>query len=244
MAMKLCLPICLLALLGASTGVTAQEHEAQPTPSTAQAPTEHAPSADAAQEVYLVVAGDPAQGEAKAAICATCHGPAGNSTNPAWPKLAGQNADYFVQELKAFKSGARKDPLMSPQVATLSVQDMKDLAAYYAQQTIKPGIADESLVDRGERIYRGGLVEADVPACIACHGPAGKGIAAAGFPLIGGQHALYTLTSLQAYASGERQSKNAIMNDIASHLSEKDMQAVSSYIEGLHLNEGVFKLTP
>lgn len=79
-------------------------------------------------------AGDAAAGKSKAASCGACHGPDGNSTNPLWPKLAGQHAAYLVKQLEAFKSGERKDPLMSPMAAGLSEQDMKDLAAYYAAQ--------------------------------------------------------------------------------------------------------------
>lgn len=195
--------------------------------------------ADINVDIFVMKVGDPEAGAAKAAICATCHGPQGNSTNPAWPKLAGQNADYTFTELMAFKTGARQDPLMTPQAATLSKQDMADLAVYYAAQTMQPGVAEERLVSVAEKIYRGGIRSTNVPACIACHGPAGLGIAAAGFPAIGGQHALYTFTTLQDYASGARHSQNNIMNYIAAGLSEEEMEALASYLEGLHFNQNV-----
>src|SRR5690606_7621043 len=140
-----------------------------------------------------LVGGDAEAGEAKAAVCAACHGPQGNSVNPVWPKLAGQHAGYIVTQLQAFKQPAQEsprfDPVMSTQAQMLAEQDMLDVAAYFAAQAIQPGAADPALVEQGERIYRGGIPEKGVPACIACHGPAGDGNAAAEYPVVGGQHA-------------------------------------------------------
>lgn len=185
-----------------------------------------------------LIGGDAAAGQNKAAACAACHGADGNSVNPEWPKIAGQHAGYAFEQLKAFKQPQGDSPrfnaLMYGQVQPLNEQDMKDLAAWFAQQEIQPGAADPELLARGERIYRGGLQEKNVPACIACHGPAGEGNAAAGYPAVGGQHAVYTVTQLKAYAAGERRTdQNQIMRNISSQLSEEDMQAVASFMQGL-----------
>lgn len=186
-----------------------------------------------------LVGGDAKAGEAKAAVCAACHGPAGNSVNPEWPKLAGQHAGYTVAQLKAFKQpmqeSPRYNPIMSGQAQALNEQDMLDLAAYFAAQQKQPGAADPALIEKGERIYRGGIPEDGVPGCIACHGPAGNGNAAALFPSIGGQHATYIVNQLKLYAAGERRTDaNQMMRNIASSMSEDDMRAVASYIQGLH----------
>lgn len=185
-----------------------------------------------------LIGGNAEAGREKAVPCAACHGPDGNSINPEWPKIAGQHADYAFEQLKAFKQPQNDSPrfnaLMFGQVQGLNEEDMRDLAAFFASQQITPGAADPELVARGERIYRGGLPEENVPACIACHGAAGEGNAAAGYPALAGQHAVYTLTQLRNYAADQRQTdQNRIMRDIASRMSEEDMRAVASLIEGL-----------
>jgi cytochrome c553 len=175
-------------------------------------------------------------GKDKSAVCAACHGADGNSTNTLWPKLAGQHENYIVQQLKNFQSGDRQDPSMSPQAANLSEQDMLDLAAYFASQTINGGSAFKDSLMLGQKIYRGGNKETGVAACIACHGPTGKGNPAAKYPTISGQHAAYTLKQLQDYKSGKRKAtdKAEIMRDIAIRMSEAEMQAVTNYIQGLY----------
>ncbi len=178
--------------------------------------------------------GDPEAGQAKAATCAACHGADGNSVNPEWPKIAGQHESYTVMQLKAYQDGKRQNALMSAQAAGLSEQDMADLAAYYAAQSPKPGKADPELAATGERVYRGGNADRGVPACIACHGPAGKGNPLTAYPRIAGQHATYTYMQLRAYADQQRKSdKNQMMRNIADRMSDSDMRAVASYIEGL-----------
>ena len=175
-------------------------------------------------------------GKDKSAVCAACHGVDGNSTNALWPKLAGQHETYIVQQLKNFQSSDRQDPSMSPQAANLSEQDMLDLAAYFASQTIKGGSAFKDSLMLGQKIYRGGNKKTGVAACIACHGPNGKGNPAAKYPAISGQHAAYTLKQLQDYKSGKRKAtdKAEIMRDIAIRMSEAEMQAVTNYIQGLY----------
>ena len=177
-------------------------------------------------------------GKAKAATCAACHGAEGNSVNPEWPNLAGQNASYLVATLHAFKNQERSNPLMLGQVMSLSDEDIRNLAVYYESL---PGaaqpVADPALIDRGEALYRGGNAENRASACIACHGPTGRGNPAAAYPDLHGQHAVYTAKQLRDYASGARQTvaqnKTKIMQEIAERLSEDDIVALASYIQGL-----------
>jgi len=181
-------------------------------------------------------AGDPQRGEEKAQACAACHGTDGNSSNPVWPKLAGQHPDYIVSQLQAFKSGDRKNDQMAPMVQGLSEQDMQDLAAWYASQSMSPGGAKESDdLQTAETLYRAGQQDDGMPACIACHGPRGNGIPYSGYPKISGQHAEYTTSTLKAYRSGDRQGSQArIMQDIAEKLTAAEIEALANYISGLH----------
>ena len=183
-----------------------------------------------------LVKGSIEDGKAKSLTCTACHGPEGNSVSPMWPNIAGQNAPYLLAQLMAFKEGSRKDPLMSAQATMLSDQDMADLAVYFeslpaAAQSVK----DASTVSRGETLYRGGDTESGVSACLACHGPTGRGNPAAKYPALQGQHADYTAKQLNDYASGARESdgKTRIMRDIAARLSKEDIAALSSYVQGL-----------
>lgn len=181
-----------------------------------------------------VADGDAAAGKAKSATCAACHGADGNSANPEWPKIAGQHASYTVLQLQAYKEGKRQNALMMPMAMGLSETDMQDLAAFYSSQTMTAGLADPELVATGERVYRGGNASRGVPACIACHGPAGKGNPLTMYPKLAGQHAVYTYAQLKAYADQVRKSdKNQMMRNIADRMSDSDMRAVASYIEGL-----------
>ncbi|MGB5622904.1 MAG: c-type cytochrome [Gammaproteobacteria bacterium] len=172
-------------------------------------------------------------GKAKSAVCAACHGADGNSVNPEWPSLASQHADYIVDQIAAYKFGARQNVLMSPQAALLSDEDTADLAAYYSSQMLTPKEADPKLVSRGQRIYRGGDPERGISACIACHGPNGRGNPMAGYPAIASQHATYLANQLRLYASGERKGANQMMRGIASRMTEDDIRSVSAYIQGL-----------
>ena len=181
-------------------------------------------------------AGSFAAGQSKSAVCAACHGLDGNSITAEWPSLAGQHAAYVIKQLRAFQSGEREDVLMSSFAASLTEEDMRDLAAYYEAQVIIPGGADPALVALGERIYRSGLPERGVAACIACHGPTGKGNPLAAYPFIQGQHATYTVNTLRAYAAGTRRSDtsvNQMMRTVAARLQEDELQAVASYVQGL-----------
>jgi cytochrome c553 len=180
-------------------------------------------------------AGDAAAGQARAVTCAACHGVDGNSLNPEWPSLAGQHESYVVRQLQAFKSGARQNVLMSGQAMALSDQDMADIAAWFAGQKPAAKTADPALVDVGQRLYRGGNKEAGVPACIACHGPDGLGNLTAAWPMVAGQQANYTAAQLAAYRSGERKTDGdtQIMRNVAARLTDDEIKAVASYIQGL-----------
>ncbi len=191
------------------------------------------------------VAQDAERGEELAQSCAGCHGAQGQSENPQYPKLAGQNERYLIEQLEAYRSGARVNALMAGQASGLSDQDIADLAAYYAEQEPTFGAADADVVDLGESIYRAGIEESGVAACIACHGPNGAGNAPAGFPQIGGQHAAYTVDQLNKYANGfraEEPSDNARMTDgetmmmrtVAHNLKDFEREAVAQYIQGLN----------
>lgn len=183
----------------------------------------------------VFAAGDAAAGKAKSAACAACHNPDGNSTNPEWPKLAGQHAGYLEKQLRDFKSGARTNQIMLGMVAPLSEQDMADLAAYYASMPRTGGFASEARLPIGEKIYRGGNAESKVPACMACHGPAGAGNPLANIPSLSGQHAKYTATQLNAFRDGARSNDDkSMMRDAARWMTKDEIEAVAEYISGLH----------
>ena len=175
-------------------------------------------------------------GKAKALTCTACHGPEGNSANALWPNIAGQGAPYLMAQLTAFKTGARQDPLMSSQAMLLSDEDIADLAVYFESlPAAVQAVADASLVKRGEALYRGGNEANGVAACIACHGPTGRGNPAAGYPALAGQHAAYTVKALNAYADGSRETdgKTHMMRDTAARLDSEDIEALASYVQGL-----------
>jgi cytochrome c553 len=184
-----------------------------------------------------LVDGSAEAGKAKSITCSACHGQDGNSVMPTWPSIAGQSAAYIATQLHAFKDGLRSDPLMSAQSMLLSDEDIRNLAVYFESlpRAAMP-VADANKVSRGQALYRGGDSEAGVAACMACHGPTGRGNPAAGYPAVSGQHATYTAKQLQDYAAGTRQSdgKTRIMRDLAARLDKEDIDAVASYMQGLH----------
>jgi cytochrome c553 len=165
-------------------------------------------------------------------VCVACHAADGNSMIPANPKLAQQHPEYLVKQLQEFKSGKRANAVMAGFAAMLSDDDMRNISYWLAKQQAKPGAATEKeLVALGERIYRGGIAERNVPACAGCHSPNGAGIPSQ-FPRLGGQHAEYTATQLRTFRSGER-ANNAVMMGVASRMNDKEIAAVSDYIAGL-----------
>jgi len=185
--------------------------------------------------VVTAQAGDAASGKQLSASCAACHGSDGNSPAASFPKLAGLGEKYLLKQLKDFKSGARANPIMAGQVAVLNESQMGDVAAYYASQTRSVGYAAKDKVALGEKIFRAGNKATGVPACLACHGASGEGMSAAGFPALGGQHGDYIKAQLVAFQEDKRTNDaSKVMRDIAGRMSNKEVSAVSSYIQGLH----------
>jgi len=182
-----------------------------------------------------VMKGDPKQAEATVTqVCAACHAVDGNSTSPVNPRLAGLNNEYINKQLMNFKSGERKSPVMSGIVANLTPQDMQNLAAYYSAQQPKDAKArDQALALLGQKVYRGGVQGSGVPACASCHGAQGKGIPAQ-FPRLAGQHTDYIYAELNKFRTGERANDGAkMMRTIAAKMTDADMRAVATYIQGL-----------
>ena len=157
--------------------------------------------------------------------------------NPAWPSLAGQHVKYLVDQLEAYVNQQRSDVGMQQYASMLSEQDMLDVSAWYAEQTMAPKGADPGLVDTGERIYRGGIPEREIPACIACHGPRGQGNPLSGYPSVSHQHATYLATTLRDYRAGNRTSDaelNQMMRNVAEMLLDDEIDALASYMQGLN----------
>ncbi|MBJ9974546.1 cytochrome c4 [Pseudomonas sp. S75] len=182
------------------------------------------------------IKGDAAAGQAKTAVCGACHNPDGNSLAPNFPKLAGQGQRYLEKQLHDIQSGKRPVLEMTGMLAGLDDQDLADIAAYFASQTASVGAADPKLVERGRALFNGGDLDKGMPACTGCHSPNGQGIALAGFPHLGGQHAQYTSKQLNDFREGNRSNDGdaMIMRTIAGKLSNKDIEALASYIQGLH----------
>jgi cytochrome c553 len=178
--------------------------------------------------------GNAEAGKTKSATCAACHGADGNSTNPEWPKLAGQHASYIVKQLTNFKEDKRVNATMSPMAKPLSEQDVADLAAYFSSQARKAGEADQSKVALGEQVYKGGNNATGVAACAACHGPTGAGNPAANFPSLNGQQNTYVKNQLNAFRKGERANDaGKMMQNVAAKMTDKEIEAVAEYIAGL-----------
>lgn len=181
----------------------------------------------------LAQTGDAEAGKARSTTCVACHGTDGNSPVDQFPKIAGQVPGYIAKSLAAYKSGERANPIMMGMAAALSDEDMANLDAYFASQTMSGGSVTEDQVEAarvGEAIYRSGLAEYSVPACMGCHGPSGAGIAP-NFPRLAGQYAKFVEAQLLAFKSGER--KNPIMHPIAFPLSEEQIRQLALYVSGL-----------
>lgn len=181
------------------------------------------------------IEGDPTRGQPIAtSVCAACHGLDGNSPVPLNPNLAGQHPEYLYKQLRDYKSGERKNPIMSGMAAPLSDEDMRNVAAYFAAQKPRPGVArDAALVTAGQKLYRGGNADSGVPACAGCHSPDGAGVPVQ-YPRLKAQHHDYTLAQLKAFGTGERANDSAgMMRAIAARMTEREMQAVAEYVAGL-----------
>ncbi|MEO7431691.1 MAG: c-type cytochrome [Dokdonella sp.] len=193
--------------------------------------------AEGAADAHAPLFGDAKAGEGKVAVCGACHGVDGNPSVNQYPKLAGQNEAYIARQITLFQTQKRANAIMMGFAASLSQQDMHDIGAYFATKSSAPGVADDKLLERGQALYRGGDAKLGVPACMACHGPDGRGIAGTGFPQLAGQWTDYVTAKLKDWKSGTTwgdDAKAKIMPTIAQTLSDADIAAVASYIEGLH----------
>ena len=188
-------------------------------------------------------AGNAEAGQAKAATCVACHGADGNSIAPNFPNLAGQSEAYIYKQLKDFKEGKRKDATMDAMVLPLDDQAMQDVAAFYAGMKLNPGQADPALVNAGEAIYKGGIAEIGVPACMGCHGPAGNGNPGSGYPQLSSQKAAYTEKQLKDFRTsaqntsdtpvGRSNDPSKMMRNAVKRMSDNEIKAVAQYIQGL-----------
>ncbi|MBB3103817.1 c-type cytochrome [Azomonas macrocytogenes] len=181
--------------------------------------------------------GDPQAGRGKAALCGACHGMDGNSPVPNFPKLAGQGEPYLLKQLREIKAGSgRKVFEMTGMLDARDEQELADIAAYFAMQKPLSGYADPALVERGEQLFRGGDMALGVPACSGCHAPDGVGNGPARFPRLAGQHSAYTAKQLNDFRDGVRSNDGDAMpmRAIAARLGKRDIEALASYIQGLH----------
>ena len=256
MAKSLSLMSSVAVVLAALAPTFSRAGAAAPPPATAAPPAAAAPAAAAEPAAAAKspaarpapVTPDPYSdgsvlaGATTAAVCFSCHGPDGNSVAPMFPRLAGQNAVYIAEQLHLFQSGVRQNPVMGPMAKTLSDQDIDNVAVFFAAQTPTGLDADPALWKAGKALYLSGDSKHGVPACVACHGPLGRGNPAAGFPALRAQQSVYVLNQLQNYANGTRYSgpnattatpNSIMMFAIAKRLTSAEMQAVASYVQGL-----------
>ena len=183
---------------------------------------------------FTANAADIEAGKAKSAVCAACHGVDGNSSNAAWPSLAGQHASYIYKQLKDFKEGRRNDATMIGMVALLNDEEMKNVAAYFESQQAKTVAFDPEMIAAGESIYRGGITETKVAACMGCHSPNGTGNGPAGWPSLKSQHPAYLVMQLQNFKQGLRTNDSGkMMRNVVVRMSDMEMKSVAAYIAGI-----------
>lgn len=196
--------------------------------------------------------GDAKAGQTKAAACAACHGADGNPSDPQYPRVAGQSERYIARQLALFANGQRTSGMaavMVPFAQTLSAQDMRDVGAYFATQKAGAGLADDGVIsggtydgmkfyEVGQQLYRSGDAARGIPACMACHGPAGAGNPGPAYPHVGGQQQAYVVRRLQEYQAGTTTERDPshfnIMAQVTHSLTEQEIQALGSYLQGLH----------
>ena len=195
--------------------------------------------------------GDAKAGQTKASACAACHGADGNSSDPQYPRIAGQSERYVAHQMALIASGQRTGPAvaMVPFVKDLTPQDMRDIGAYFAAQKSGAGLADDTVIadgaykgmkffEVGQQLYRGGDASRGIPACMACHGPSGAGNPGPAYPHLGGQRQDYAARRLQEYRTGTTTEKNPalfnIMAQVANKLTDQEIQALGTYLQGLH----------
>ena len=181
---------------------------------------------------------DVSKGKELSASCVACHGENGISLNPVWPKLAGQNPTYLTAQLHEFKKGPdgnRNNAVMYGIAMTLSDSDINNLSDYYASLKPTVGVVKDDYLELGRNIYRGGNMDIKMQACISCHGPNGQGNYAAAIPMLSGQHSQYTYQQLKNFQISTRSNDyNKMMRNIVHRMTDEEMKAVASYIEGLY----------
>ena len=189
-----------------------------------------------AASLVTIGAGNADSGKDKVATCAACHGQDGNSMVGLWPSLAGQNINYLVRQLQHIKSGKRSIIEMTGLLDNFSTEDLEDIAAFYASQSNTIGQVSADKLELGRKLYYAGSLDKGIPACTACHSPKGKGNAPAGYPLLSGQQPEYIAKALKNYRSGERDNDESsqMMMAIAYKLDDVEIDALSSFIHGLH----------
>ncbi|MDV6328478.1 c-type cytochrome [Idiomarina sp. PL1-037] len=192
--------------------------------------------------IAVAQSGDAEAGKEKSQVCAACHGPNGESPTDMYPHLAGQHEKYLFKQLKNFKLASetggeegRNNAIMMGQVASLSEQDMADLAAFYAAKDEPKGETPEDIVAKGEDLFRRGNPETNMPSCAGCHGPRGNGMGLAAFPDISGQHAAYTKSQLEMFRSGERANDpNGMMRGVTEKMTDEEIELLSKFLSGLY----------
>ena len=244
----------LLGIAGLAIAAVAAVAYAQSTvtPLPEEAPAQAAPLGDPVADLAKTRWGDATAGQAKAGACAACHGVDGNPSDPQYPRIAGMPERYVAQQLALFKAGVRTSGMaavMVPMAMPLSAQDMRDVGAYFAQQKAGAGVADDSVIASGpykgmkfyqvgQNLFRGGDPARGIPACMACHGPAGTGNPGPAFPHIGGQQSAYVVQRLQEYRTGTTAEQDHhlfdMMATVAKNLSDEEIQSLGSYLQGLH----------
>ncbi|MBA4215448.1 MAG: cytochrome c, class I [Polaromonas sp.] len=161
--------------------------------------------------------------------CFLCHGAHGESTSEVFPRLAGQNAEYFAKQLEAFKSGKRKSTAMAEMVAKLTPDEMLALGKYYEKMNLpREEAKDPQLAAMGRYIYHNGNKFSGVPSCVSCHGTNAEG--AATLPRLAGQFSGYTHTQLKQFNKRDRTNDNTVMHVVAEKMTELEMAAVAEYV--------------
>ena len=163
----------------------------------------------------------------KVAVCAACHGPGGNSTNPDYPILAGQSWRYIFIELQDFKAGRRTDPQMSPMAASLSQDDMIALGNYFAAQKQLPikFKVDPAKVEAGRKT-------SDTVLCPMCH--LGGFVGQNEIPRVAGQWPQYIRKQLEDFKARRRTNDAGNMTSVSAGLSEQDIENLAQYIANLY----------
>ncbi len=213
---------------------------------------DNAPVATAPLDNAPVVWGDVKAGATKAGTCAACHGLDGNPTDPQYPRLAGMPERYLAKQIALFSSGERSTGMaavMKPFADMVTIQDARDIGAYYATQKSGAGVADDTVIatgpnagkkffEIGQQLYRSGDTARGIPACMACHGPSGAGNPGPAYPQLAGQQSAYVARRLEEYRAGTTAERDPahfqIMATIAKPLTDEEIGSLASYLQGLH----------